>query len=64
MTARGPKLADVKIRTIALDAVLRASSSIKGWEMKSGGELLAEAQHVENYLRTGKLPAQPKKPAK
>lgn len=60
MTARAPKIADVKIRQIALDAVLRAAASLKGWELKSGGELLSEASLVETWIRTGKTPAQPK----
>jgi hypothetical protein len=55
-----PKADAVKIRQIALDAVLRAAASLKGWELKSGGELLAEAAIVEGWLKTGKTPPPPK----
>jgi hypothetical protein len=59
-TSKAPPAAVIKIRTIALDAVLRAAASLKGWEMKSGGELLAEASLVETWIRTGRLPAEEK----
>jgi hypothetical protein len=44
---------DIRVRQSALDAVLRAAASLKGWELKSGGELLAEASIVEQWIRTG-----------
>lgn len=53
-------VADIRIRTIALEAVLKASASIKGWEVKSGGELIAEATHIAGWLKTGKQPFQSK----
>jgi hypothetical protein len=59
-SSKGPAASTIKIRTIALDAVLRAAGSLKGWELKSGGELLAEAKLVETWIRTGELPAQAK----
>jgi hypothetical protein len=40
--------------------VLRAAASLKGWELKSGGELLHEASLVETWIRTGRLPEKAK----
>lgn len=56
-TTKAPSAAVIKIRQIALDAVLRGAATLKGWELKSGGELLAEANLVEIWIRTGRLPA-------
>lgn len=60
MTARFKITDAVRIRHQALDAVLRAAGSLKGWELKSGGELLTEAEIVETWLKTGKRPPPPK----
>jgi hypothetical protein len=59
-TSKAPPAAVIKIRQLALDAVLRAASSLKGWDLKSGGELLSEASLVETWIRTGRLPEKPK----
>lgn len=43
-----------KSRQVALELVLRAAATIKGWDLKTGGELLGEAELVEHWIRTGK----------
>lgn len=50
----------VRIRQFVLEQLLRASASIKGWEVRNGAELLVEAQHVETWIKTGKRPPQKK----
>lgn len=47
----------IRIRQFVLEQLLRASASIKGWEVRNGAELLIEAEHVETWIKTGKRPA-------
>lgn len=63
MTARFKITDAVRVRHQALDVVLRAAATIKGWEMKTGGELLSEAELVEHWLKSGtrKIPAKAKR---
>lgn len=46
----------IRVRQFVLEALLRASASIKGWEVRNGAELLIEAEHVETWIKTGKRP--------
>lgn len=46
----------VRLRQFVLEQLLRASATIKGWEVRNGGELLIEAEIVETWIKTGKRP--------
>lgn len=46
-------IANAKTRQAALELVLKAAATLRGWELKSGGELIAEAVIVERWIRTG-----------
>jgi hypothetical protein len=53
-----------KTRQVALELVLKAAATVRGWESKSGGELIAEAEIVERWILTGDKNAKEKSPAR
>lgn len=55
---------DREIRIRALDLVIRANQTVRGWEIKTAGELLTEAEIVAAWIKTGKRPAPQKKAKK
>jgi hypothetical protein len=43
----------INVRRAALKIVIRAVGTIKGWEIKTAGEFLAEAEIIERWILTG-----------
>lgn len=43
----------MRLRQVALEIVIKAVGTLRGWEIKTGGELLAEASIVEGWIKTG-----------
>lgn len=44
----------IRLRSTALDQVMRAAQVVSGWQFKSAAELTKEAEELEKWLKAAK----------